>query len=243
MKSKLYDREINRIDQDNRESNLLSFIASEKKINNKQGANFSPQSHRQSLSLESILPSPLRLLSCDLSRHQVNDYEPSAPSFSQFSNKSFSEITKANLPVEKEVTLPSTKRQTKYVVKDAAKSFNGKKTAIDADGYTSVTSKKNLKSVVGVKETTNGHLFKGVDRFFDLYIGNCSVDVDTQGLIDYVLNECKIKIHNCTELKTRIPNSKAFKISVSYADREVLLTPNCWPKSVYCRKFYRSKSD
>ena len=97
--------------------------------------------------------------------------------------------------------------------------------------------------MVGVKETSNKHLFKGVDRFLDLYIGNCSEDVTSQSLIEYVSDECNVKVANCFELKTKIPNSKAFKISVSYNDREVLLTPKCWPKGIYCRKFYRSKSD
>ena len=100
---------------------------------------------------------------------------------------------------------------------------------------------KKTNGIIGTKDKNNSN-FKGAVRVFDLYIGNCFEGVSSQILTDYISEECDIKIKSCSELNTKIPNSKAFKISVMDAERDILLKSDIWPKNIICRKYYKKRT-
>ena len=174
------------------------------------------------------------------------DFKPSAPPFSQCLNKSYSEVLKSCFSPENSCPLPPRQFRSKHQVNNSSnlssKQIN--KSSLKANGFRGVIPQdKKTYSIIGTKSSINSNSFKGAIRMFDLYIGNCCEDASSQNLIDYISEECKIKVKSCIELKTKIPDSKAFKISVLDNDRDILLNPDKWPKGIICRKFYKNKSN
>ena len=113
----------------------------------------------------------------------------------------------------------------------------------DEDGF-QLVSKNNRKNkskygIVGNKVTGS---IKCAIRNYDLYLGNCDLDIEENDIIKYVKDECNIDILYCNQLSTSSEYSKSFKLTTSLNDRDILLNPELWPKGIVCRKFYNSKS-
>ena len=83
---------------------------------------------------------------------------------------------------------------------------------------------------------------KSARRLGDLYLGNLDLDVTETEIIEYIKEETDIPVDKCILLNSKNPNCKSFKISVSFENRVLLLSPESWPEGVICRKFYNPRN-
>ena len=193
--------------------------------------------------------------------------EPSAPTLSQFSTqpdfemnddfefsdpaKSAETVTYANKAKTnpKTITLKSNdsieknhvKSQPKIVVNSSNYGTYKPTLRKDSDGYLTVYSRSKMKNKTeGTRESNNDSL-KCAKKMVDLYIGRCDVDIQPKTVIEYVKNELKIEVIECSELDTRVRFSKAFKLTVELSDRSKLLDLESWPKGIIVRKFYNRR--
>ena len=112
----------------------------------------------------------------------------------------------------------------------------------DRDGFiTAVTRRRHNAVGVGKRTAYNGPI-KGAVKTVDLYIGRLDADAEKDDLLNYVTNDFNITPIACTELKTRIPFSMAFKLTVKLSDQINLLNSEYWPEGVICRRYCSSRN-
>ena len=83
---------------------------------------------------------------------------------------------------------------------------------------------------------------KSAPKLVYIYVGNVDNDVTVEAMIDYVKQDIGISIEKCESLKSRNPNNKSFKLSLSVNERSKLLAPEVWPEGIICRKFYSPRT-
>ena len=198
----------------------------------------------QRLSLNPSAPSFGQLLNVEndkevnfsLLSHSISD-----PSFivpENTSPKSYSEAVKNN-PVHNHSKLQVGKSDTSKVI--ISRTFSSLKNSDNADKTTSAGKRRRGKpGIVGNRITNKG--LKSANRPYDLYIGNCSLEMNDEIIKDYVKSECNILLKDCKELSVATSFSKSFKLTTTYDEREILLKPEFWPKGILCRKFYNSSN-
>lgn len=159
-------------------------------------------------------------------------FSPSAPPLSQKSNNTFSDVVKSYIPSHKQennkndVTL--VKKQLTYNKNFTSKIYN---------------RKNNKLKLLGTRKiNNNSNKFSSAPRMFDLYIGNCNVDMTPDDLKEYILNETQIIVSACEELMTQRINAKSFKVTTTFEERDTLLNEDLWPEGILFRKYFKSKS-
>ena len=192
------------------------------------------------------------------SNSDVISVSPSAPTLSQFSNFDIHNVTptsnghvgtalyssKVKSIVKSFEISPKTSsvKTSKVIVKSPNRPAYEPRIKKYSEGFPAVFSRSRGRSViVGSRKTAPGPL-KGAARTFDLYLGRCDPDVTEQDIYDYSDGELGIKLLKCVKLDTRIPFSKAFKITVDFAKKDKLLDDMSWPEGVICRRFYVNRS-
>ena len=91
------------------------------------------------------------------------------------------------------------------------------------------------KSIVGKRSGVSS--FKSASKYYDVFLGNCDPEIDSDFIKHYVFKETNINLEECSELKAN-RFSKSFKLKVLASKRDELLTPDIWPEGVTCRKYY-----
>ena len=186
------------------------------------------------------------------------DFEPSAPPLSQLSEvpdclitpktsnddmrppysskvkvKTLIDSFDKSSPTIKTPGLPKTPR---IVVKPSHKQPS--RMIKDADGYLTVFSRKKPKNITTGMRSSTLESFRAAEKTYDLYLGRCDRDVTEEIIMNYTKNELGINLLNCEMLNTRIPFSRAFKITVKSDNRDALLDSNSWPERILCRKYF-----
>ena len=110
----------------------------------------------------------------------------------------------------------------------------------DNEGF--ISQKKRNSQATGNRKPKSCTNLRGAKKTVDLYIGRCDNDITSDDVISYIENELNIKSDSCTELQTKIPSSKSFKLTVNINDRNILLSDDSWPEGIICRKFYSKRN-
>ena len=179
--------------------------------------------------------------------HNGDDkYRPSAPTLSQM-NKSHTDVPSDVYPsysfVTKSYIPPQTSSKSTSSLKSSniLKSDNKKPKLSVKGGYIFRNSKTKNDKIVGSKEFDSGFKFQCANNVLDLYVGNCSLNVTSEVVKEYILVEKSINVIDCIELESRNKNKRSFKISVKAFDRDNLLDATMWPSGILCRKFRNIK--
>ena len=94
--------------------------------------------------------------------------------------------------------------------------------------------------IVGKRKNTS---FKAIERYYDVFVGGCQLDMTEEKLKDYCNNDLKIAIYDCNELKIINNRYKCFKISLTLENRNEILNADYWPENTWVKKFYRTRSN
>ena len=78
---------------------------------------------------------------------------------------------------------------------------------------------------------------KSAQKYLDLYLGNCDLDITVDIVKGHIFNKTGIKTINCEQFKLT-DLSKSFKVTTFAHEREKLLNNRIWPPGIICRKFY-----
>ncbi len=99
------------------------------------------------------------------------------------------------------------------------------------------------KDIVGSRSSqTVGSLCSSY-RTMDLYVGYCTLNTVSDELVYQCKNVCNLKVSSAVELPSKSIYFKAFKLSMSYRNKETLLDPNLWPEGIIVRKFYKPSTN
>ena len=113
----------------------------------------------------------------------------------------------------------------------------------DNDGFVLVNRRRRGRieknGIVGTKEDKNMN-FTSAEKFYDLYIGNCSVNLTSENVVSFIKDEFNITVKHCEDLKTIKQYCKSFKVTMSLNQRESLLESHLWPRGIVVRKFFKS---
>lgn len=116
-----------------------------------------------------------------------------------------------------------------------------------SSGNTNTVDRKNEtrrrpnQGLFGTRNSQTPGGLRGSRRPMDLYIGRCELDTTVKNVIDHCKSACNIDVIDCSELIVKSSMFKAFKISVTLRERNILLDPECWPEGVVVRKFYKAR--
>ena len=114
--------------------------------------------------------------------------------------------------------------------------------AVDKDGFRVVQNrKKRAGNIVGSKKANENVRLRGAVQVADIYLGNCTLEVTPESIVDYIRSEMNIEVQNCQPLDSRNRHCKSFKISLKSIDRPKLLVPEVWPEGIVCRKFFNPR--
>ena len=109
----------------------------------------------------------------------------------------------------------------------------------DEDGYTTYLPKHKRRSLIkGTKKLSGSCTLRCADRYIDLYVGRLSDTVTPEILMEYIKSEMNVTPHRYQQLKTKVPFSAAFKLTVHVDNKSLLLNPESWPEGVVCRRFF-----
>ncbi len=61
--------------------------------------------------------------------------------------------------------------------------------------------------------------------------------------MDHCKKVCNLEVNAAVELPSKSIYFKAFKLFMSYRNRETLLYPNLWPEGIIVRKFYKPRTN
>ena len=115
--------------------------------------------------------------------------------------------------------------------------------AVDTEGFQLVQrNRRRRENFIGSKKMNGNKVIKSAPKLVDIYVGNVDNDVTVEAMIDYVKQDIGISIEKCESLKSRNPNNKSFKLSLSVNERSKLLAPEVWPEGIICRKFYSPRT-
>ena len=115
--------------------------------------------------------------------------------------------------------------------RDPISRYNQSKSSIvrNDKGYIEVINQRKKRNIqYGTRKATNNK-FKSAQKTADLYIGRCDPEITPEDISTYLKDDLNSLCLKCEELKTRIPFSKAFKVTVYLKDRDQLLDTDCWP--------------
>ena len=106
------------------------------------------------------------------------------------------------------------------------------------DGFTTYYSRKKKKEIMtGTRKSANFKL-KSAVKTTDLYVGRCDAHITPKDIKDYLSEELKVIALKCEDINTKIPFSKAFKLTININDCNALLNSECWPEGIVCRKYF-----
>ena len=116
--------------------------------------------------------------------------------------------------------------------------------SIGNNGYASSSGNvgKNLKRtprIVGTRKGTSGNMI-GAQRVYDVFVGGCGLNSTALELQNYC-NSSGVSVKKIESLPTKSEWYKAYKISISASDREILLDPNFWLEGIFVRKFFKPR--
>ena len=200
--------------------------------------------------IDSLLDKPLdstRPKSNLVENEEIDYWKPSAPSLSQINidnskdmfgsqdtqSTLYSSIVKSSPKVQNKINESQSKRNP------ISRQNQSRSSIIRSNaGYIEVVnSRKKQNNQYGTRKTTNNK-FKSAQKTADLYIGRCDSETTSEEISTHLKDELNTPCLKCEELKTRIPFSKAFKVTVYLNDRDQLLDTSCWPEGVVARKFF-----
>ena len=101
---------------------------------------------------------------------------------------------------------------------------------------------KNLKRtprIVGTRKGTSGNMI-GAQRVYDVFVGGCGLNSTALELQNYC-NSSGVSVKKIESLPTKSEWYKAYKISISASDREILLDPNFWLEGIFVQKFFKPR--
>ena len=100
-------------------------------------------------------------------------------------------------------------------------------------------TKKKRKEVIRGSKRVNGS-FKSTVSNCDLYIGKCDSSVTNSIITSYIRDENDIDVVAC-ECLNEYNGVKSFKVTLSFDNRNKLLSSSMWPENIVVRKFYNKK--
>ena len=154
----------------------------------------------------------------------------------------FNEVVKSPPLIKPSTNKASTYKRPLIVVNSREKNYS--LTEKDEDGFTRyVPRSKRRFTITGNRKASNEANLKGANCYFTLYVGRCGEDVTVDNVKTYLQDELNIQVRECIKLKTRVPYSSSFKITVNFGDHNTLLSPESWTEGIICRKFITKKQD
>ena len=94
----------------------------------------------------------------------------------------------------------------------------------------SAHEKKNNK-ITGKLLPGNGSLI-GVERSFDLYLGECAIQTSVIDLLSHITDQCNLEAQY-EALQCCSSYFKAFKTKVKASEKEKLISASIWSRDVY----------
>ena len=102
-------------------------------------------------------------------------------------------------------------------------------------------AKRRNGVVTGTRSAGGNSSFGGVDRIFDMFVGGCTQESSIVGITDYCRSH-NVELKRVEEVETKSSwYNKAYKLSMTFEDREKLLDATLWPRGTFVRKFFRPK--
>ena len=100
--------------------------------------------------------------------------------------------------------------------------------------------RRTTPKIVGTR-TSSCSLFRVPEKFYDIFVGGCSLDETEENLSKYCTDDLGIPIKGCSELTTVAESYKCFKITLSLSIRDKILKGENWPDYISVRKFCRNR--
>ena len=100
--------------------------------------------------------------------------------------------------------------------------------------------RKPATKVAGTRSCSRDEL-SGVERDLDFFLGGCETDTTPEKVMNYIKNN-NIAAVNCVALVSKVEWYRPFKVTVKASDRNLLMTPEFWPRGVFIRKFYAPRT-
>ena len=125
------------------------------------------------------------------------------------------------------------KKETKYTNHDHNKS--AKSLEINKKVNTNIKRDKKPKSVmIGSNESSK---VKIATKTFETFVGNLHLDSCETDIVD-MFSKNNIKIIKYGEIPTRLQRARAYRVSISYEDKDKIFDSSLWPKGVAMSKFF-----